>query len=128
MKFILIVAIWSSASTTLQRIINTIPNSNICGENDNLLTGLLETYIKFKKLLINDLVIDKYIECETKIKPCWYNSINKDLFISNLRKTIMDIFINESNLRVIGFKEIRWLSGGHLYLLNEFIELFPNTK
>lgn len=70
MKFILIVAIGRSASITLQRIIHTIPDSNICGENENLLTGLLETYVKFKKLLINDSVIDKYIEGETQIKPC----------------------------------------------------------
>ena len=109
MKFILIVSTGRSASTTLQRIINTIPNSNICGENGNLIIGLLTTYVKFKKLFNRSGFIDKYIEGETKKKPCWYNSINKDLFISNLRKTIMDIFINEPNVRVIGFKEIRWL-------------------
>ena len=39
----------------------------------------------------------------------------------------MDIFINESNLRVIGFKEIKWLDGG-LYLLNDFINVVINGK
>ncbi len=32
-KIVLICATGRSGSTTMQRIINTIPNSNICGEN-----------------------------------------------------------------------------------------------
>lgn len=32
-KIILICATGRSGSTTIQRLINTIPNSNICGEN-----------------------------------------------------------------------------------------------
>ena len=46
-KIVLICATGRSGSTTLQRIINTIPNSNICGENHGAINSLLEFYIKF---------------------------------------------------------------------------------
>ena len=29
---------------------------------------------------------------------------------------------------MLGYKEIRWNEGENLYLLNDFLELFPNTK
>ena len=52
-KIILICATSQSGSTTLQRIINTIPNSNICGENNGALNNLLEFYKNIKYSTIN---------------------------------------------------------------------------
>ena len=48
-KIVLICATGRSGSTTLQRIINTIPNSNICGENFGAINSLLEFYRRIKK-------------------------------------------------------------------------------
>ena len=45
-KIVLICATGRSGSTTLQRIINTIPNSNICGENYGAINSLLDFYVK----------------------------------------------------------------------------------
>ena len=47
-KIVLICATGRSGSTTLQRIINTIPNSNICGENFGAINSLLEFYRRIK--------------------------------------------------------------------------------
>lgn len=47
-KIVLICATGRSGSTTMQRLINTIPNSNICGENynENKITVVLNNNIK----------------------------------------------------------------------------------
>jgi len=47
-KIVLICATGRSGSTTMQRLINTIPNSNICGENHGAINSLLDFYIKIK--------------------------------------------------------------------------------
>ena len=49
MKFILICATGRSGSTTMQRIVNAIPNSNICGENFGVINDLLKFYNNLKK-------------------------------------------------------------------------------
>ena len=49
MKIILICATGRSGSTTLQRIINTIKESNIYGENWGAINELLECYSNIKK-------------------------------------------------------------------------------
>ena len=47
-KIVLICASGRSGSTTLQRILNSIPNSNICGENMGAINSLLEFYKRLK--------------------------------------------------------------------------------
>ena len=47
-KIVLICATGRSGSTTLQRIVNIIPNSNICGENFGAVNSLLEFYKRIK--------------------------------------------------------------------------------
>ena len=49
MKIILIVAQAGTASTTLQRLISTIPDSNITGEKQGAIESLLECYRSIKK-------------------------------------------------------------------------------
>ena len=48
-KILLICATGRSGSTSMQRIINTIPNSNICGENFGAINSLLEFYRRIKE-------------------------------------------------------------------------------
>jgi len=47
-KIILLCCTGRSGSTTLQRMINTIPDSNICGENHGAINSLLEFYKNIK--------------------------------------------------------------------------------
>lgn len=136
MKFILICATGRSGSTTLQRIINTIEDSNISGEKWGAIENLLECYKNIKKTNHNTPKYEpkttKFIECDElekkKIKPAWYNSYNYEKVKSNIKNTIISILHNnEQNLpRVLGYKEIRWYKKMHL--VDEFVELFPNTK
>lgn len=126
MKFILICATGRSGSTTLQRIINTIEESNINGENWGVMNNLLECYMNIKKTNNQPGMIKNYTEGQTKEKPAWYNCYNYKDVKNNIRNTILSILTNDNSKRVIGFKEIRWQNNTHL--INEFIELFPNTK
>jgi hypothetical protein len=130
-KFILICGTGRSGSTTLQRIINTIPNTNITGENFGAINNLLECYENLKntenipKNINNEFMT--YEECEKqKIKPCWYNCYDINTIKSNIQNSIINILDNKQNNNIIGFKEIRYFN--KLHLLDTFIELFPNTK
>jgi hypothetical protein len=134
MKFILICAIGRTASTTLQRIINTIPDSNITGEKFGAIENLLECYKNIKNTVNNTkkhnnefLTFDELKQ--KNIKPSWYNSFDFEEVINNIKNTIISILNkNDSihNVRILGYKEIRWIN--YLYLLDEFLELFPDTK
>ena len=59
-----------------------------------------------------------------KFKPAWFNTFNKEEIINNIKKTIYN-FLKLDDRKVLGFKEIRF---ENIDLLDEFIELFPNTK
>ena len=111
MKFILICATGRSGSTTLQRIINTIEESNINGENHGAINKLLECYSNIKKT--NKFRITNYIEGQTKIKPAWYNCYDFENIKNDIKNTILRIITNDNSKRVIGFKEIRYFGITH---------------
>lgn len=131
-KIVLIVATGRSGSTTLQRIINTIPNSNICGENYGAILALLQFYRNIKvstckyipggktPLSYNDIL-------RNGIKPSWYNSYNIDDIVQQIRQMIRKLFQGTNASTIWGFKEIRF-DNNQVTLLNEFVELFPHTK
>ena len=130
MKFILICATGRSGSTTLQRIINTIKDSNINGENYGSIINLLECYSNIKKTNNSGCYSDinktnnKYIP--ENIWPAWYNCYDFENVKNNIKNTILSIITKDNSKKVVGFKEIRYF--GKTHLIDEFIELFPNTK
>lgn len=126
MKFILICGTGRSGSTTLQRIINTIKNSNINGENYGAINDLLQCYSNIKRTNNQPGLIKVYEEGKTKKKPAWYNTYNFEEVKSNIKKTILSIIANDNTKRVVGFKEIRYFD--KIKLIDEFIDLFPDTK
>lgn len=124
-EFILICATGRSGSTTLQRILNTMPNTNITGENDNAILHLLEFYKSIKCDLIINSPYSEFIK--NNIKPCWYNHFSKDAMVDEIKKMIVKFLNHDNNCNILGFKEIRY-NNNNIHLLNEFKELFPNTK
>jgi hypothetical protein len=131
-KIVLICATGRSGSTTMQRLLNTIPNSNICGENFGAINSLLEFYRRIKNTTANyipgnltpftyDYLIKK------NVKPSWYNSYNFNNMVQMIRMTIINMFKNKESTNVWGFKEIRYDSGNIDYI-KDFKELFPQTK
>jgi hypothetical protein len=136
-KIILICAIGRSGSTTLQLILNTIPNSNICGENEGAINSLLEFYKQIKNTYnrVDSIEFDKlknedkqniFKIFQNRIKPSWYNSFELEQVKQTIRNTIITMFKKNDATNVWGFKEIRY--NGKLELLKEFRELFPQTK
>ena len=131
-KIVLICAVGRSGSTTTQRMINIIPNSNICGENMGAINSLLEFYKRIKTTSADyvpghfqpasyETIIDK------KVKPAWYNSYNFIQVTNMIRSTIILLFKKTTETNVWGFKEIRY-DNGNVHYLKEFKELFPQTK
>lgn len=131
-KIVLICATGRSGSTTLQRIINTIPNSNICGENYAALNSLLEFYLRIKKGTLKNIpggvkpFTYEYM-VNNKIKPSWYNSYNIYQIQQMVRQMIIAMFKLNENTDVWGFKEIRY-NDGEINYIRVFKELFPQTK
>jgi hypothetical protein len=131
-NIVLICATGRSGSTTLQRIINTIPNSNICGENFGAINSILEFYINLKKSTEN-MIPGHYSPASYEsilsknIKPSWYNSYHLEQMKNCIRSTIITMFKNSTTTTLWGFKEIRY-DNNKVNLLKAFKELFPQTK
>lgn len=131
-KIVLICATGRSGSTTLQRIINTIPNSNICGENYGAINSLLDFYIKLHASS-SDFIPGNYNPLsytqviERQIKPAWYNSYLINEMEDKIRETIITMYKNNSDTKLWGFKEIRY-DNKKINLLKYFKKLFPQTK
>lgn len=135
-KIILVCAVARSGSTTLQLLLNTIPNSNICGENNGAITHLLEFYkqIKYTKHMVNTEFIefndndkqDITKIFEKRMKPAWFNTFDIEIIKDNIRGIIVSMFKKNESITTWGFKEIRY--EGKLELLKEFRELFPQVK
>lgn len=129
---ILVCAVGRSGSTTTQRILNTMPNSNICGENMGAVNNLLEFYKNIKRTTFDyvpgqnnpvpyeDLIRNNY-------KPCWYNSYKLTEIQEMIRETIRKLFKRNPDNNIWGFKEIRY-DAGKIHYIKEFKELFPQTK
>jgi len=135
-KIILVCAIGRSGSTTLELILNTIPNSNICGENNGAINHLLEFYreLKFTYYKIQH-EYREFVQEERKqilklfskgIKPAWFNTFDFDDMKKCIQNVIITMFKKKESTNIWGFKEIRY--NGKLELLKEFLELFPQTK
>jgi hypothetical protein len=135
-KIILVCAVGRTGSTTLQLILNTIPNSNICGENNGAINHLLEFYREMKYThhkfnnefsnLNNENKKNIFKIFQNRIKPAWFNTFDFEKIKQHIRNTIISMFKNDYATDVWGFKEIRY--EGKLGLLKEFRELFPQTK
>ena len=131
-KIVLICATGRSGSTTLQRIINIIPNSNICGENFGAVNSLLEFYKRIKtttfEYVPGHLRPASYDDIISKnVKPSWYNSYNYQQTVSMIKILIASLFKNSETTNMWGFKEIRY-DNGNINYIKEFKELFPQTK
>lgn len=131
-KIVLICATGRSGSTTMQRLINTIPNSNICGENFAAINSLLEFYRRIKNCTVNNVPGHfkpaSYKEIvKQNVKPSWYNSYDYNSIVHLIKITIINMFKNSPNTNIWGFKEIRYDSGNINYI-KDFKELFPQTK
>jgi hypothetical protein len=126
-EFIAICSVGRSGSTTIQRIINTIPKTNVCGENNGAILNLLQFHYNLKHKHIKHYENKKYeFFVSNKIKPCWYNSFNREDVILNLKNLINSLFMIEES-EIIGFKEIRF-NEHNIHLLYELRELFPSLK
>lgn len=131
-KIVLLCCTGRSGSTTLQRIINTIPNSNICGENYGALNSLLLYYKKLKQTTFiqvpgNKNPLSYQVLIDKSIKPAWYNSYNLMEMQSIIKLQIIKMFKNSETTNLWGFKEIRY-ENKNIELLMEFKELFPEVK
>jgi len=131
-KIVLICATGRSGSTSMQRILNTMPNSNICGENLGAINSLLEFYRRIKESstqkIPGRLRPASYEDIISQnIKPALYNSYNYAQIVHLIKMTIVNMFKKNDATNIWGFKEIRY-DAGRINYIKDFKELFPQTK
>jgi len=131
-KIVLLCCVGRSGSTSLMRILNTIPNSNICGENHGAIFDLLRFYknikITTRDKVIGDVKPVSYdFLIQQNVKPAWYNSYHYGEIVNMIKFMIMRLFKNKTETTLWGFKEIRW-DNDNIDLIEEFKELFPQTR
>jgi hypothetical protein len=114
------------------RILNTIPNTNICGENNGAINHLLEFYMNLlhsssQKIpgRFNPASYEKIIE--QSFKPAWYNSYKINEMEDMIRETITKMFKKDETTLIWGFKEIRY-QNNYIQGIRYFKKLFPQTK
>ena len=95
-KIVLICATGRSGSTTMQRIINIIPNSNICGENFGAINSLLEFYKRIKTTTI------EYVPGH--LKPASYKDIISHLGSMYLINFLYQISLNFFFIKLLVLK------------------------
>lgn len=112
-----IVTYGRSGSTLLQRVLQTIPNSCIRGENNGALFPL---FIAWRKL---STAKNKYGKNRTFPKQPWWgiDRVKDDVFGRRLAQVFIDTVIRPpAGTRLLGFKEIRYHEAGND--LPEFLE------
>ena len=111
-KIVLICATGRSGSTTMQRLINTIPNSNICGENYGAINSILDFYNKLNATT-RDYVPGHYNPASYEdivsknIKPAWYNSYKLNEMEDQIRNLIIQMFKNKPETKLWGFTPLK---------------------
>lgn len=125
MKRVIILSQARSGSTLVQRVLNTVPNSYIAGENKNFWYHIFQAYKSWEYITTWETKISKskgqqpfsYNTETDAYKPCWCNlghEIDKPYIIRQnlelfdyLYGTKVDGYYQDE-LPLIGFKEIRF--------------------
>ena len=87
---------------------------------------MLKCYSNIKRTNNQPGLIKVYEEGKTQKKPSWYNTYDFEEVKNNIKQTILSIIASDKSKKILGFKEIRYHQ--NTYLIDEFMELFPNTK
>src|SRR5436190_1068738 len=104
-KFVFIVTYGRSGSTLLQRVLQTIPDSCIRGENNAVLYPLFQAWRKLS------VAKTKYGMKRTFPKHPWWgiDRVKEDVFARRIAQVFVDTVIRPpSGVRLLGFKEIRY--------------------
>jgi hypothetical protein len=113
-NIVLILSLGRSGSTSLVQLFNTIPNSNICGENYNAVVRLMHFYYELRE-------VKRAIPTSNNL-----NTFNLRDIRNQVIKMVLTIFKKSSETTLWGFKEVRWSE--NLNMLGVFRDLFPNVK
>ena len=118
MKRIIILGQGRSGSTLVKRVLNTIPNSYIAGDNKNFWYHIYQARISYGYIPIWEVKIaekagQKPYSYNTKTdsyKPCWFNKNwhKNHAKINKTAKSLFNSFYNINNQKFFGFKEIRF--------------------
>lgn len=113
MKRIIILSQARSGSTLAQRVLNTVPNSYIAGENKNFWYHIFQAYKAWEYIPTWETKLAEskgqtpfsYNTKTDAYKPCWNNTYKLD-YLKNDIKNQFDSMYKHGN--IFGFKEIRF--------------------
>lgn len=129
MEHVVIIAMGRSGSTLLQGVLNSIPGYCIRGENCGLLLNL---YQGLRSILLAKLAA--HAEVTDPTNPLYgAELLNEELYVSSVRRMVVEQLAPPHGTKVLGFKEVRWTSidlrGADLWNFLRFIQrVLPGVK
>lgn len=116
MKRIIILSQARSGSTLAQRVLNTVPNSYIAGENKNFWYHIFQAYKSWEYIPTWEVKLaeskgQKPFAYNTKTdayKPCWWNKTSLAYLENDISALFDSLYMPNVKENFIGFKEIRF--------------------
>jgi hypothetical protein len=144
---VLIVAQGRSGSTSLVRLLNTLPCYNIRGENPNVFNYLVgkgtrwpkkqtgDTYMQAVEMIDEkqELWRTKWHDTEMKTKPSWWNRLDVPRTDSVVRLLVAETLEHVPGRITSGFKSINLFSPRGMsfnqsrWFIDDWVKLFPRT-
>jgi len=130
-QVVLVVGVGRSGSTLLQRVLNTMPSTNVCGENRNAWLHVARFASAWLQLRVGSRAeYDRREQQRDHFWLAWYNVEGGDTLIDALRTLFLALYQGD-RWRRVGFKEIRLGQQGYELLqaqLEFFRMLFPDCR
>lgn len=128
---VFVVTYGRSGSTLVQNLLNHLPGYLVRGENGNLLAPLARAWDLIRQSEQGAKMRSE--SRETLPQDPWYGfeGVSEEAFGRALARSLTETVLRpQDNIRVIGYKEIRWHTDPLLFpLLMEFlIRFFPNAR
>lgn len=130
-QVVLVIGVGRSGSTLMQRVLNSMPGTNVCGENHNAWLHAARFAAAWLRLRASTRADYARLERErAHFALAWYNVEGAPALIEALRQLFYALYQGD-RWRRVGFKEIRLGQRGYDQLqaqLDFFRLLFPDCR
>jgi len=128
MQVVLVLGVGRSGTTLMQRVLNTMPSTNVCGENRHAWLHMARFLDRMFRLRTDSR--EQYDQHQGHFWYAWYNVADKSALVQQVRQ-LFETAYQAERWRRIGFKEIRMGQGGYEELeaeLEFFRLLYPDVR
>lgn len=108
-QFLFVITYGRSGSTLLMGFLNSIPGYKIIGENNDAYNYLMSFYEAMLTAKAANDNCERNFDCYKTQNP-WWNDFDEEQLKQDIRQLANNLISPEGEAKVIGFKEIRYIS------------------